>query len=31
MFFLMPLAGTAIDAATGAIGGALTDFGINDD
>ena len=30
MIFLMPLAGAAIGAASGAIGGALTDVGIND-
>ena len=30
LIFLMPLAGAAIGAASGAIGGALTDVGIND-
>jgi uncharacterized membrane protein len=30
MIFLMPLAGAAIGAASGALGGALTDIGIND-
>jgi uncharacterized membrane protein len=30
MIFLMPLAGAAIGAASGALGGALTDVGIND-
>src|SRR5499427_5519781 len=30
MIFLMPLAGAAIGAASGAIGGALADVGIND-
>jgi uncharacterized membrane protein len=30
LIFLMPLAGAAIGAATGAIGGALRDVGIND-
>jgi uncharacterized membrane protein len=30
LIFLMPLVGTAIGAASGAIGGALTDAGIND-
>jgi uncharacterized membrane protein len=30
LIFLMPLAGAAIGAASGAIGGALTDIGIND-
>jgi uncharacterized membrane protein len=29
--FLMPIFGVAIGAAAGALGGALTDFGINDD
>ncbi|KPF69206.1 hypothetical protein IP69_10965 [Bosea sp. AAP35] len=29
--FLMPLAGVALGAASGALGGALTDYGINDD
>jgi uncharacterized membrane protein len=31
MLFLMPVAGLAIGAATGAIGGKLADVGINDD
>src|SRR5262249_21939805 len=30
LIFLMPLAGAALGAASGAIGGALTDVGIND-
>jgi uncharacterized membrane protein len=30
MLFLMPLAGTALGAAAGALGGALTDVGIDD-
>jgi uncharacterized membrane protein len=30
MLFLMPLVGTAVGAASGAIGGKLTDVGIND-
>ena len=30
LIFLMPLAGAAIGAATGAVGGAMTDFGIED-
>ncbi len=30
MIFLMPLAGAAIGAASGAVGGALSDVGIND-
>jgi len=30
LIFLMPLAGAALGAASGAIGGALTDAGIND-
>jgi uncharacterized membrane protein len=30
LIFLMPLAGAAIGAASGALGGALTDVGIND-
>jgi uncharacterized membrane protein len=28
--FLMPLAGAALGAASGALGGALTDYGVND-
>jgi uncharacterized membrane protein len=31
LLFMMPLAGTAIGAALGALGGRLTDLGINDD
>jgi uncharacterized membrane protein len=31
MLFLMPVAGLAVGAATGAIGGKLADVGINDD
>jgi uncharacterized membrane protein len=30
MFFLMPVAGAALGAASGALGGKLTDLGIND-
>jgi uncharacterized membrane protein len=30
MLFLVPLAGTALGAAAGALGGALTDVGIDD-
>jgi uncharacterized membrane protein len=31
LLFMMPLAGAAIGAASGALGGKLTDLGINDD